>query len=165
MIEEAPDRNFWWPEAFSLKVCEKTFLRSGVCCRWVGHLISKKESQNWKKRCFSALKLGFSVAFLGNLPQKSEKNKISKTLFRKWALKCRWGGSRSKFFVCRGFFIETLSKKFFEVGDPKNRRFWAFFQKSMSEISANSGKEKTCFSRPRFFWKVEEMRVILGGAP
>ena len=76
-------------------------------------------------------------------------------VFRKQGLKCRWGGSRPKFLVCPSFFIESLSKKNFEVGDPKNRRFWAFFQKSMSEISANW--EKTCFSCCRFFRKIEEM--------
>ena len=56
--------------------------------------------------------------------------------FRKKALKCRWGGSRSKFLVCRSFFYRNFVKKNFEVGDPKNRRFWAFFQKSILEISA-----------------------------
>ena len=86
--------------------------------------------------------------------------KISKTFFRKYALKCRWGGSRPKFLVCRSFFIESLSKKIFEVGDPKNRRFWAFFQNSMSEISANS--EKTCFSCCRFFRNIEEMGAYFG---
>ena len=82
-------------------------------------------------------------------------------VFRKQALKCRWEGSRPKFLVCPSFFIESLSKKIFEVGVPKNRRFWAFFQKSMSEISANS--EKTCFSCCRFFRKIEEMEVYFGG--
>ena len=82
-------------------------------------------------------------------------------VFRKQALKCRCGGSRPKFLVCPSFFIESLSKKIFEVGDPKNRRFWAFFQKSMSEISANS--EKTCFSCCRFFQKIEEMGLHFGG--
>ena len=81
--------------------------------------------------------------------------KISKTLFRKYAIKCRWGGYRLKFFVCLSFFIESLSKIIFEVGDPKNRRFWAFFQKSMSEISVRG--EKTCSLCCRFFRKIEEM--------
>ena len=87
--------------------------------------------------------------------------KISKTLFRILAIKCRWGGSQPKFLMCRSFFIESLSKKNFAVGDPKNRRFWAFFQKSMSEISAKW--EKTCFSCCRFFRKIEEMGVYFGG--
>ena len=65
------------------------------------------------------------------------------------------------FFMRQRGVIETLSKKFFEVGDPKNRRFWAFFQKSMSEISANS--EKTCFLCCRFFWKIEKMGGYFGG--
>ena len=82
-------------------------------------------------------------------------------VFRKQALKCRWGGSRPKFLVCPSFIIESLSKTIFEVGDPKNRRFWAFFQKSMSEFSANS--ENTCFSCCRFFRKIEEMGVYFGG--
>ena len=82
-------------------------------------------------------------------------------VFRKLALKCRCGGSRPQFLVCPSFFIESLSRKIFEVGDPKNRRFWAFFQKSMSEISANW--EKTCFLCCRFFRKIEEMRVYFGG--
>ena len=61
------------------------------------------------------------------------------------------------------FFIEILWKNIFEVGDPQNRRFWGFFQKSILEISAKW--EKRCFMRSRFFWKIEEMGVIFGGAP
>ena len=87
--------------------------------------------------------------------------KIATALFRKKGLKCRGGGSRPNFLVCRSFFIESLSKNIFEVGDPKNRRFWAFFQKSMSEISANW--EKTCFLCCRFFRKIEEMGGLFCG--
>ena len=67
----------------------------------------------------------------------------------------------TKIFGVSEFFIESLSKIIFEVGDPKNRRFWAFFQKWMFEIPANW--EKTCFLCCRFFRKIEEMGVYFGG--
>ena len=105
----------------------------------------------------------FFIEFLGKSQPKTAKKKIAKRLFRNKALICRCGGSRPKCLVCRSFFIESLSKNIFEVGDPKNRRFWAFFQKSMSEISANW--EKTCFSCCRFFRKIEEIGVYFGVRP
>ena len=86
--------------------------------------------------------------------------KISKTLFRKQAIKCRWGGSRPKFLGCRSLFIKSFSKTIFAVGDLKNRHFWAFFQKWMSEISVRG--EKTCFLCCRFFRKIEKMGVYFG---
>ena len=82
-------------------------------------------------------------------------------VFRKKGIKSRWGGPRSKFLVSLNFFIEILWKKIFGVGDPKNRRFWGFFQKSIPEISASW--EKTCFLCCRFFWKIEEMEGYFGG--
>ena len=57
--------------------------------------------------------------------------------------------------MSQSFFIESLSKNIFEVGGPKNRRFWAYFQKLVSEISTSS--EKVCFLILRFFRKIEEM--------
>ena len=84
-----------------------------------------------------------------------------KNAFSNIGPKISMGRSPAEMFFYGSFFIESLSKKIFEVGDPKNRRFWAFFQKSMSEISANS--EKTCFSCCRFFRKIEEMGVYFGG--
>ena len=75
--------------------------------------------------------------------------------------KCLRGGPRPNFLVNRCFFIESLSKNNFEVRGPKYRRFWAYFQKLMSEISTSS--EKVCFLRPRFFRKIEEMGSYFWG--
>ena len=90
-----------------------------------------------------------------------KKNENLKNAFSKIGPKMPMGRVPTKIFGVSEFFIESLSKKIFEVGDPKNRRFWAFFQKSMSEISANS--EKTCFSCCQFFRKIEEMKVYFRG--
>ena len=55
----------------------------------------------------------------------------------------------TKIFGVSEFFYRKFVKNIFEIGDPKNRGFWAFFQKSMSEISANW--DKTCVLCCRFF--------------
>ena len=160
MIKEAPDRNFCWPEAFHQKCVDKHFWGRRPLFGVLGTSFPKKNPKIGKKVLFS-FKIRLSKYISGQITAEIWKIKISKTLFRQWALKCRCGGSRPKFFLCGSFFIESLSKKIFRVGDPKNRRFWGFFQKSMSEISANW--EKTCFLCCRFFRKVEEMGGYFGG--
>ena len=55
----------------------------------------------------------------------------------------------TKIFGVSQFYYRKFVKNFFAIGDPKNRRFWVFFQKSMSEISAKW--EKRYFLRSRFF--------------
>ena len=72
-----------------------------------------------------------------------------KMAFSKKGPKMSMGRVPIEIFGVSKLFFRNFVKKIFEVGDPKNRRFWAFFQKLMSEISANW--EKTCFLRPRFF--------------
>ena len=74
------------------------------------------------------------------------------------------GRSPTEIFWESEFFYRKFVKKVFEVGGPKNRLFWAYFQKLMSEIS--TGLEKVCFLRPRFYRKIEEMgSYFLGCAP
>ena len=88
----------------------------------------------------------------------------SQTPFSEKGLKMSTGRPPTKIFGESEFFIESLSKTNFEVGGPKNRRFWAYFQKWMSEISTSS--EKTCFLCCRFFRKIEKMeRYFWGCAP
>ena len=161
MIKEVPDRKFCWPDVFLSKICGKTFLRSEAPYRWFWGL--HIENRIWKseKKMLFSYKIRLSRCISGQITVKIWKIKISKMVFRKKGIKSRWGGPRSKFLVSLNFFIEILWKKIFGVGDPKNRRIWGFFQKSMSEISANW--EKTCFSCCRFFRKIEEMRVYFGG--
>ena len=154
MIKEAPDRNFCWPEAFHQKCVDKHFWGRRPLFGVLGTSFPKKNPKIGKKVLFS-FKIRLSKCISEQITAEIWKIKIWKTLFRQWALKCREGGSRPKFFLCGSFFIESLSKKSFRVGDPKNRRFWVFFQKSMSEISVSG--EKTCFLSCRFFWKIEEM--------
>ena len=72
-----------------------------------------------------------------------KKYKNLKNTFSNIGCKMSMGRSPTEIVFFRSFFIESLPKKIFEVGDPKNRRLWVFFQKSMSEISVSG--EKTCF--------------------
>ena len=65
-----------------------------------------------------------------------------------------------KIFGVSELFYRKFVKTIFEIEDPPNRRFWGFFQKSILEISS---KEKKCFWRSRFFWKIEEMGVYFWG--
>ena len=78
-----------------------------------------------------------------------KKNENLKNAFSKIGHKMSMGRVPTAIFGVSEFYIESLSKKFCAVGDPKNRRFWAFFQKPMSEISVSG--EKTCFLSCRFF--------------
>ena len=100
------------------------------------------------------------IGFLGKLLLKSEKTKSQKW-FSKIGHKMPMGRVLTKIFGVSEFFYRKFVKNNFRGRGPENRRFCAFFQKSMSEISANS--EKTCFSCCRFFRKIEEMGVYFGG--
>ena len=100
-------------------------------------------------------KIDFLLSFWANHSQKLQKRKSQNGFIR------RCGGSRPKFLVCQSFLSKVCQKKFSRSGTPKIDDFVAFFQKSMSEISANW--EKTCFSCCRFFRKIEEIGVYFGG--
>ena len=67
----------------------------------------------------------------------------------------------NEIFGVREFLYRKFDKKVFEVGDPKNQRFWA-----ISEIGGrNFCQMGRVFLRPQFFRKIEEMKVTFGGAP
>ena len=68
-----------------------------------------------------------------------------KWLFVKQPVKCRWGGSRTRFWVCEGFYIESLSKKFFGVPVLKNW-FWQTVDKNtLTHQKLSSGPSPSTF--------------------
>ena len=117
--------------------------------------------RNLKKTCFSVSKADFPKGFCANY-SRNLKNKNLKNVFSNIGPKMSMGRPPTKIYFLPEFFYPKFDKNIFVVGDLKIRRFLAFFHKSMSEISVSSW-EKTCFLCCRFFRKIEEIGVILGG--
>ena len=102
--------------------------------------------------------------FSGETTKAIWKIKISKTLFRKYGLKCRCGGSRPKFLVCPSFFIESLSKKNFRGRGPQKSTILGLFSKIDVRNFCQLGKN--VFFEISFFLKNRgNGGVILGGVP
>ena len=81
----------------------------------------KNRFSKFEKNAFLASKLDFSSAFLGKLQQKSVKKTILKNAFSIFGHKMSMGRVSTEIFGVPEFFIESLSKKIFEVGYPQIR--------------------------------------------
>ena len=96
------------------------------------------------------------------LKSESFSSKISKTLFRQWALKCRCGGSRPKFFFVWEFFYRKFVKKHFLGRGPQKSTILGLFSKidvrNFCQLGKNVFFVLPIFSKSRgnggLFWGV-----------
>ena len=154
------------PYFFYRKFMKKLFRGRGPPIDDLGPLFQKSKpeiSSKIEKNVFFCLKNWFSNRFLGKLQQKSEIIKISKTFFRKKAIKSRWGGPRPKFRVTHIFFIESSWKKIFEVGGPLST-IWGLYFKSRNPKFLPTRKKRV-FRVADFFEKSRKWGFIFEGAP
>ena len=69
------------------------------------------------------------------------------------------------FGVTEFIFIEGLSKKSFEFGDLKNRRFWVFFKIQSSKFLSSGRTERMFFVLSMFLKHREKERLFLKVLP
>jgi len=74
--------------------------------------------------------------------------KIWKPVFRLWAIKYGWEGSRPKFFVCRNLFFRKFVQKCASQGPQKSTMFGLF---SKIDVRNSRNWAKTCFLTFRFY--------------